>query len=208
VSRASHLSLVTGVSAHEIDDAELARRLMARDPSVATEAWDRFAPMVQGLLRRALGPTSETEDLTQEVFVRLCAKIATLQSHAALRSFVYSIAVRVLREELRRRKVKRWLRLSKTGELPESQASPSNPEGREALAHFHAILDELGEKERTVFFLRHVEGLPLGDIGQACDASLATVKRRLARASDRVDLLMKRDPTLASYLSKRGGDDP
>jgi RNA polymerase sigma-70 factor, ECF subfamily len=208
VSRASHLSLVSSASIHEVDDAELARRLIAREPSVATEVWDRFAPMVQGLLRRALGPASEAEDLTQEVFVRLCAKVGTLQNRAALRSFVYSISVRVLREELRRRKVKGWLRLSKTGELPDSQVSTSNPEGREALAHFHSILDDLGEKERTVFFLRHVEGLPLADIGQACDASLATVKRRLARASDRIDLLMKRDPTLAAYLSKRGGDDP
>ena len=208
MSRASHLSLVSGASAQEVDDAELARRLIARDPSVATETWDRFAPMVAGLLRRALGPASETEDLTQEVFVRLCAKVGTLQNHAALRSFVYSIAVRVLREELRRRKVKRWLRLTKTGDLPDSQASSSNPEGREALARFHSILDLLGEKERTVFFLRHVEGLPLAEVGQACDTSLATVKRRLARACDRVDLLMKRDPTLAAYLSKRGGDDP
>jgi len=208
VSRASHLSLVGGASVHEIEDAELARRLIAREPSVATEVWDRFAPMVQGLLRRALGPASEAEDLTQEVFVRLCAKVGTLQNHAALRSFVYSIAVRVLREELRRRKVKRWLRLTKSGDLPDLQASPSNPEGREALARFHAVLDELGERERTIFFLRHVEGLSLADIGQACDTSLATVKRRLARASDRVDLLMQRDPALAAYLSKRGGDDP
>jgi hypothetical protein len=36
----------------------------------------------------------------------------------------------------------------------------------EALAHFHSILDLLGEKERTVFFLRHVEGLPLAEVVQ------------------------------------------
>ncbi len=163
--------------------------------------------MVHGLLKRSLGPDLETADLVQEVFARLCDKIHTLESRLALRSFVFSIAVRVLREELRRRKLRSWLRLSSTGVLPESIGSTSTPEGREALLHFYAILDELGPLERTVFVLRFFEGSSLADIGNALGLSLATVKRRLKRGSDRVDLLMRRDPVLEGYPSRWVGGE-
>jgi RNA polymerase sigma-70 factor, ECF subfamily len=206
--RASHLSLVASSESREIDDTELARGLAAGDPRMEAEAWNRLAPMVYRFLRRAVGPVPEIEDLTQEVFLRLYANVHKLESHAALRSFVFSIAVRVLREELRSRKLRRWMLFTDTGTLPESEGSPPDPEARQALRRFYDVLDRMGSLERTLFVLRQVEGMGLVEMAETLDMSLATVKRHLARTTDHLERVVARDPALSAYAMKREGARP
>jgi RNA polymerase sigma-70 factor (ECF subfamily) len=157
--------------------------------------------MVHGVLRRGLGPTADLDDATQEVFLRLFRRVGTLQDATALRSFVLSIAVRVMKWQLRRRLIRRWVRLSRTGELPEVAEPPLDDVGREALRRVYAILDLLRPVDRTIFVLRQSEKLSLPEIAQAVELSLSTVKRRLGRVCPR---LIERDPLLSTYLSKGG----
>jgi RNA polymerase sigma-70 factor (ECF subfamily) len=55
------------------DSAEvaLARAVVAGEPWAEREVWERYAPMVHGVLRRALGPGHDFEDLLQDVFLRV-----------------------------------------------------------------------------------------------------------------------------------------
>src|SRR5688572_16385968 len=111
-------------------DLELAHALLAGDTAAAELAWDRYAPLVHGIVTRALGPDAEVEDVTQEIFYRLFSRIGTLRKPEALRSFVISFAVRIVKWELRRRRARRWLTLSETGEVPEDQMLVMNAENR------------------------------------------------------------------------------
>jgi RNA polymerase sigma-70 factor (ECF subfamily) len=185
----------------------LVHALTAREEWAARLAWNRYAPMVYGLLDRALGSAGESEDLTQEVFLRVFARIHTLRDPAALRSFIYSSALRMLRWHLRAKRVRRLLSLSDSGELPDRASPGVDSEGRDLLRRFYGLLDELGANERTAFLLRHVEGLTLDEIGTLTGASLATVKRRIRRASDRVNVLAQGDAELAQYLGEGGAAD-
>jgi RNA polymerase sigma-70 factor (ECF subfamily) len=203
---AAHLSLVRGGGAlgpaEGWDDATLARALTASQPGAAREAWDRFAPMVHGFLSRSMGPDRDIEDVLQEVFLRVYARVETLEDPSALRSFIYSIAVRVLRGELRRRWVRRVMSLSLSGTLPEVEASPLDPEARQAMQRLYGVLDRLRAVDRAAFILRHVEGLGLAEVAASVQVSLATVKRRLARAEGVVNASVARDPALAGYLAR------
>jgi len=51
--------------------------------------------------------------------------------------------------------------------------------------------------------LRHVEGMDLQEVARAVDRSLATIKRRLSRASAKVNDRVLTDPALAAY-ARRG----
>jgi RNA polymerase sigma-70 factor (ECF subfamily) len=62
------------------------------------------------------------------------------------------------------------------------------------------VLDRISDERRTVFVLRYVEGLELGELAAVLDCSLATAKRRVADAARRVSLLAASDPLLAPYL--------
>ena len=174
-------------------DLELAQALIEGKSHAAELAWERYSPLVHRIVSRAIGPDAEVEDVTQEIFYRLFSRIGTLRKPEALRSFVISFAIRIVKWELRRRRARRWLTLSETGEVPDEQVMVMDAESRYALRRLYALLDRLSTRERLVLVLRHVEGMTLEEIAEAMELSLATVKRALRRASVRVSQMVDTD---------------
>ena len=174
-------------------DLELARALIDGTSNAAEAAWERYAPLVHRIVSRAIGPDAEVEDVTQEIFYRLFSRIRTLRKPEALRSFVISFAIRIVKWELRRRRARRWLTLSETGDVPDEQLMVMDAESRYALRRLYTLLDRLSTRERLVLVLRHVEGMTLEEIAEAMELSLATVKRGLRRASLRVSQMVDAD---------------
>jgi RNA polymerase sigma-70 factor (ECF subfamily) len=184
-----------------IDDVALARSIASGDPRAAAALWDRYAPLVRGLLRRTLGPSADVDDLLQEAFIGLHRTLPGLRDPRVLRSFVVSTALRVARSELRKRRVRRFLSLTATGTVPEvEQIGGTDPDARRAVKRLYEVLDAMDDRGRVAFVLRHVEGYELTEVAEAIDCSLATVKRVLARVEDRVAVLARREPLLATYL--------
>jgi RNA polymerase sigma-70 factor (ECF subfamily) len=164
------------------DDAMLARAALVGQVWAQRVIWFRFAPMVYGLFRRALGPRHDPDDLTQEVFLRVFRRLYTLEKASAIRSFVYSVAVRVLSEEIRRIRVRRRIVAEHHDPSMPSSSSPTDFETRETLLCVQRMLDNMRDKYRAVFVLRHVDGMELHEIAAGLDVSLATVKRYLTKA--------------------------
>ncbi|EYF04849.1 RNA polymerase sigma factor RpoE [Chondromyces apiculatus DSM 436] len=187
-------------------DEALARAAAAGHPGAAAVVWTRFAPLVRRLLRRTLGPGDEVEDRVQDTFLRFFRSAGELRDPALLQSYIVGIAMRVAREELRRRRLRRWLQLTPTGVLPEAAWSGVDAGARAAVARLYTLLDGVDDRARMLFVLRHIEGLELTEIAAAMDTSLATVKRHLARASQRILAAAQRDPELAAYLEAPGGE--
>ena len=192
------------------DDAALARAVAAGDETAATLVWDRHAPLVQRVLRRALGPYEDVEDLVQDVFLGFFRQVGELRDPGALRSFLIGIAMHVAVSALRRRRVRRWLRLTDTGVLPDvsSDEGEGGAQAREAMRRLYAILDRLDDAGRLTFVLRHIEGLELNEVAEALGVSLATAKRRLSKVTARVLVMIEADPLLPEYaramLARRG----
>jgi RNA polymerase sigma-70 factor (ECF subfamily) len=183
------------------DEGHLVHEALAGNRWAQREIWYRFAPMVYGLLRRTLGPQHDHDDLMQEVFLRVFRRLDSLEKHAALRSFVYSVAFRVVSEEIRHFGVMQRAR-ARLLEIPRGGDHPGRDyEWRDLLLRINRILDSLPAKHRAVFVLRHVEGLDLGKISQNLDISLATVKRHLVKATQRLDQAVAEDGDLAGHLA-------
>jgi RNA polymerase sigma-70 factor (ECF subfamily) len=174
-------------------DLDLARALIEGKSHAAELAWERYSPLVHRIVSRAIGPDAEVEDVTQEIFYRLFSRIRTLRKPEALRSFVISFAIRIVKWELRRRRARRGLTLSETGDVPDEQMMVMDAENRYALRRLYGMLDRLSTRERLVLVLRHVEGMTLEEIAAAMELSLATVKRGLRRASARVSQMVDAD---------------
>src|SRR4051812_47989767 len=192
--RGARVLLLPGATLDDSEDADLARALIARDPKAPRTLWRRFAPMVFRMLRRALGPGHDVEDLAQEVFLCVFEKVPSLREPKALKAFVISITVLTTRSELRRLWVRRWIRLSGKGDATTKAVVHLDTDARE-------VLDRISAQDRTLFVLRFMEGLGLLEVAAAAGMSLATTKRRLSRAWAKVILLVERDPVLSQYLS-------
>jgi RNA polymerase sigma-70 factor, ECF subfamily len=203
---ASHLraplSLVTAPARRETTDAELALGLSAGEPWAVGEVWRRHGPMVLTMAERALGSRSDAEDLAQEVFYRVCRLASSLRDPGSLRSFVYSIAIRVLKTTLRYRRLRRWLSFHQPETLVELSHASVDVEGRDLLKRFYALLDRLSARDRLVFVLRRVESMTIDEIATVMELSESTVKRSLLRASQQLSRWVQQEPALAELATR------
>lgn len=201
----AHLSLVVGTDPRDVSDGELATGLIAGEGWAVAQTWHRFAPMVLMMAERCLGSRSEAEDLAQEVFHLVFRKVGTLRDPDALRSFVYSFAIRKMKGELRRKKVRSWLLLDQPEAIAEMGTGTLDVESRDLLRRFHALLDRLTPRDRLVFILRRMEAMTVEEIASHMDLSTSTVKRSLIHSSERLTTWIEADRGLASALAQKGG---
>jgi len=185
-------------------DAALVLALRSGAARAELDAWNRFAPRVDGTLRRLLGPGPDggpdREDLLQEVFIRFFRRVATLREPAAVRGFLTGICLRVVQGEIASRRRRQWLRLTRTGDTPDVAAGARDDESREAVRRYYRLLDGLGGQDRSIFVARTIEGLTLEEVAALHEVSVSTAQRRIERATKRVALLVRRDPLLVSFV--------
>jgi RNA polymerase sigma-70 factor (ECF subfamily) len=154
--------------------------------------------MVCRLLTRLLGDPDDAKDLTQDTFVTLLRRVGTLRDAAQLRSFIVSIAIRLARNELRKRRVRAWIGLDEVSEPLLSE--PHDAVTAQRVRSLYAALSRMDADARTLFVLRHAEGVELLELAQVTGCSLATVKRRLRRAEARFAAIAGGDAVLAAYF--------
>lgn len=196
------LVLVGSPTHRDVNDAELAKSLIAGETWAETETWYRFAPMVLTMAERALGSKPEADDLAQEVFARLFRRAHTLQDPNCLRSFVYSFAVRALKSQLRHRQLRAWLSFSSPDTLVDLRTITLDVESSDLLKKFYGVLDRLSPRDRLVFLLRRVESMTMEEIASTMDISVSTAKRSMARASSRLSRWVDSDPVLAALVEE------
>ena len=191
------------------DDAALVEAIRRGEPQASRALWLRYSRLVHRIIRRSLGQPADVEDLAQEVFLNLFRRLPTLREPRALPAFILTITTLTLRHELRRRWVRRYITLGATEDIgADQQVVHPDPEARQAVSRFYAILDKLKPEERMAFVLRFIEGMELTEIASALELSLATVKRRLAKARSRLEHHIAKDAALASYLLVLDGETP
>lgn len=183
------------------DDRALLDALRGGHPGAAAALYDRFAPALQRTLERTLGPDADVPDLLQEVFVTAFAEVGKLSDPEKLGSWLTSIAVFTARACIRRRARRRWLAgLAFAPVEAEPQAAPAADAAREALRECYDVLGALPADERIAFALRIIDGRPLQEAADAARTSLATFKRRLARAEARFVAEAERRPALVEWM--------
>lgn len=188
------------VAESRAEDAALVALLLERSPAAASAVWVRFAPGVRRILRRAIWPHGDVEDLVQDVFVILFRKLDTLRDPASLRPFVFSITATVAATELRKIRVRRWLRLTPDGILPDQTGTSRDDDGREVLSKTYAVLSRVADRDRMAFVLRTLEGFELLEVASALNMSVSSVKRRVARVHERIEREIRRDSGLTAHI--------
>jgi len=184
------------------DDEALHQALRAGHPGAAALFYDRHASHVQRTLRSVLGPDGDIPDLLQEIFLRAIERIGELEDFQRVGSWLTTIAIFTARGHIRRRARRKWLSLFSPEQVRPSQVEPPSSEARAALRETYALMDRLPVNERVTFLLRFVHGMTLPDGAEACGISLATFKRRLARAERQFLEAARNRPELQFWLEE------
>lgn len=193
-----------------IDESELIAGLCRRDPAAAQSLYTQYSGLVRRVLIQALGSERDVDDLVQDTLIVVVNRAPALRKVQSFRSFVIGVAIHLAKNEIRRRAVRRFVGLEDVADVP--LVNPHDASSAQIGRHLYRALDKMETSSRMAFVLRFVHGCELAEVAQACECSIATIKRRLARAEHRFSKLVEGDPVLREALrgtsyEQRGGHD-
>jgi RNA polymerase sigma-70 factor (ECF subfamily) len=164
----------------------------ARVPAVAWSAapesldfdalYAHHARYVAGVVHRLLGRDGEIDDIVQETFLDAFEGLARLEDPSAVRAWLVTVAVRRTRRFLARRRRRALFAFWVKDFAPHA----SDPRDRQPVDELYDVLERIPESLRIPWILHRVEQLSLPETAAACEVSLATVKRRIADAEERI----------------------
>jgi RNA polymerase sigma-70 factor (ECF subfamily) len=147
------------------------------------EVYGRYARYVAGVVYRIMGTDGDVDDVVQETFIDALDGLARLEDPNAVRAWLVTVAVRRTRRVLARQRRRRMFAFWVTELSPQS----SDPRDRAAVDELYDALARIPEDLRIPFVLHRVEAMSLPETAAACEVSLATVKRRIAEAEERLE---------------------
>ncbi|MDF3067147.1 MAG: hypothetical protein K0R38_2748 [Polyangiaceae bacterium] len=165
-------------------DEELVVRARRAEMPAFESLYRRHAAFAFNLAVRIQGSSADVEDVVHDAFLRAQERLPDLRDSSAFRPWLGSIVVRLVRTRLRRRKLLGALGLTapEPVEIDSIAAVDADPEARALLAQVYALLQTLAADDRIAWTLRYVERHRLETVAVMMDCSLATAKRRIARA--------------------------
>ena len=186
----------------DIDDEEA---LIARSRQGDLDSFNRLVEHYQrpvyNLCLRMLGSREAAEDAAQEAFVAAYRAVGGFRgASAGFRAWLFRIASNACYDELRRRRSRPAVSLDAPageGRRPLDVAHPGptldeHAQRRELARGIQDALAALPPDQRLAVILRDVQGLSYEEVAQATNASLGTVKSRIARGRARLrDLLLQ-----------------
>ncbi len=161
-----------------------------------------FAQLIDGhseklisLAWRLVGQREEAEEITQEAFLRLYKSLATFRGDSSVGTWLYRTVTRLAIDHLRRETLKRKIFFFRSDDSQQfdpldAVADPAaSPQERllaqETASQMQQVLNSLPARQKTVFVLRHFEGLSLREIASTLEVEEGTVKAHLHRAVSR-----------------------
>lgn len=148
----------------------------------------RHVPYVSGILWRLIPNRADLDDVVQDVFFTAFVSLHKLENPQAFASWIASMAVRLTHKQLRRQRIAERLGLSRRGEVSfdEVVGADCPQDVAVEVRQLYVQVEALPVAERVALLLRRVEGMSLEEVAEATGASLATVKRRIAAAEERL----------------------
>lgn len=177
-------------AAEGIGDAPLVERALEGDRWAMEALYRRHVRRVTNAVTRAVGRTQDADDVVQEAFLIAFTRLESLRDPAAFRGWIARIAMNEVRGRLRKRRWLRRLALDREEDdvsLESLATDDASPETRAELAKLDRVLSRMDAELRLAWMLRYVEGWELTEVASALDCSLATAKRRIKAARERVE---------------------
>lgn len=142
------------------------------------------AEWLQGWLRRRIHCPQRASDLTQDTFCRLLERADQL-ALATPRSYLTTVARRLLIDDARRRDVERAVldAACAHGDSVEHLTPERVLEAVQLLDRVVRVMEALPKQARKAFYLRRIVGLEQSQIAARLGVSLSTVKRHIALAN-------------------------
>jgi RNA polymerase sigma-70 factor (ECF subfamily) len=172
----------------QTDDNELIKASINGDKLAFGEIVDRYRKLVARIVKGMLGDSVFSEDIGQEVFIKLYYSLPDFRGEAKLSTYIQKIAVNLTLNEIKRRK-RFFSMFSQKGnsEMYEFEvADVDNQEKREATETVNRALMSLEPKFRIIVSMRMLQGYSTKETAEILGLTLGTILSRLSRAREQL----------------------
>ena len=141
---------------------------------------------------RLVGDRVLAEDLTQEVFLRVFQGLPKFSLRCRFTTWLFQVAKNRVLDELRanERRPRSFLSLD---DLPPLEVLDAPMERAETIDAVWRAVEELNVDLKMALLLRDVVGLSYSEIADSLEITLATVKWRIYKAREEVQLALARE---------------
>jgi RNA polymerase sigma-70 factor, ECF subfamily len=150
----------------------------AGDVCAFEELYRTHLPRVHSLVRRMAGGR-DTDELTQDVFVRVWQKLASFRGDSAFTTWLHRLTVNVVIERFRTEATRRQ-RLRDGEDIFDVLPGPAH--SGDLSMDFETAMLKLPDGAREIFVLHDVEGYKHSEIAALLEISAGTSKAQLHRA--------------------------
>jgi RNA polymerase sigma-70 factor (ECF subfamily) len=175
------------------DEARLADRLIAGEPSAFRELVETYKRKVYGLAFEMTRNHADAEDISQISFMKIHRSAGLIQPGRGLSTWIYRIVYNTALDHIRKRQSspREALPSNVSGQPvfdpPDPGAGPEKAAEDVCLRRrIDEALSKVSERERTVFILRHYHDLKVREIAESLGVSLGAVKSYLFRSMRRL----------------------
>lgn len=169
-------------------DDELVKGSLEGDRYAFEEIVRRYQNMVARTVKGMLGDSVFSEDIGQEVFIKLYHSLSEFRGEAKLSTYIQKIAINLTLNEIKRRK--RYFSLfSQKGnnEMYEVEiADHDTQEKKDASELVSKALMKIDPKFRIIVAMRMLQGYSTKETAEILDLPLGTVLSRLSRAQEQM----------------------
>jgi RNA polymerase sigma-70 factor (ECF subfamily) len=178
------------------EDDELIREAQRGDRSAFDSLVRRYDQSVLRLALHMLGNEQDAQDVHQEAFLKAYRHLGNFRFECSFYTWLYRIVTNLCLDHLRRRKSRREdaatvvdvhgdeMDLLSNVSDTRAMANPARELDRKRMGErINEALSKLTPRERTVFELKHYQGLKLRTIGEMLSTTEETAKNTLFRAT-------------------------
>jgi RNA polymerase sigma-70 factor (ECF subfamily) len=155
---------------------------------------------VYNYVLRLTGDRSLSEDLTQEVFLRVYQGLPSFSLRSRFTTWLFQVTKNRVLDELRAME-RRPRAVVALDDVPPLEVVDAPVERSEAIDAVWRAVESLNPDLKMALLLRDVVGLSYTEIAETLEITLATVKWRIYKAREEVQLSLQREGISASISS-------
>jgi len=165
----------------KLDDHSLVKLLQKGNVAAFDSLFEVYSPKLYGFALKYFKSETDSEELVQEVFVKVWENRKLLKSDQSFKSYLFTIAFNQIRKHFNKKAVSlRYLKsLQNDPEFPD-YSSPDDYES--TLRQIYQIIDQMPGRRREIFTKSKLEGKSSKEVAAELNISPGTVDNQVSEA--------------------------
>ncbi len=148
---------------------------------------DAYTERLYWHVRRFLCSHEDTNDLLQDIFIKIWTALDSFRGESRLYTWIYRIATNEVLNHLRKQKFRSYLSFgSASATLEKKIDEDPHFNGNDLQRELHKSIQRLPEKQRIVFNLRYFDELKYEEISEITGTSVGALKASYHHAYNKI----------------------